>query len=131
MKVLLDIHTLLWALLNPARLSKRVRSILEDPGSRVFVASISFLEISIKYRLGKLSLSGGDPRTLLSEARAIGFECLPMDCFTAAGLHERDLLPGDPFDRMLCHLAVEQDLIVVSKDDFFKKAAHTGVKRIW
>ena len=57
-RVLLDTHALLWALVSPRKLTKRVRSLLEDPHTEVFVSSASAWEIATKWRLGKLPEAG-------------------------------------------------------------------------
>ncbi len=55
MKILLDTHALLWALLEPQKLSENARGILEEPSNTLFVSSASAWEISTKYRLGRLN----------------------------------------------------------------------------
>lgn len=131
MKALLDTHTLIWALLEPEQLSKRVRSIIENPLNRIYFSSVSMLEIAIKYGLKKLSLAGGSPEDILKEAKAIGFECLELNCFSAATLYLRNFPPGDPFDRIISHLAMGNDLTILSKDPFFKKLKRKEIKHIW
>ena len=78
-----------------------------------------------------MHLSGGDPGTLEAEARGIGFECLELDCYGAASFHRTRMPPGDPFDRTLAHLALERDLVLLSKDPFFKKLKSRGLQTIW
>lgn len=52
MRVLLDTHAFLWALLDPDKLSPHIRSTLQDARTEVIVSAASAWEIAIKYRLG-------------------------------------------------------------------------------
>ncbi len=54
MSLLLDTHALLWALSAPARLSTRVRELLERPDTAVLVHVVSAWEMEVKRALGKL-----------------------------------------------------------------------------
>ncbi|MDD5322422.1 MAG: hypothetical protein PHD43_17785 [Methylococcales bacterium] len=50
---LLDIHSFLWPILQPKKLGQQAVAVLENTDNKVFVSSISFWEISLKYSLGK------------------------------------------------------------------------------
>ena len=54
MKLLLDTHVLLWALLEPEKLSTELRHSLEDSDNTLLVSAASAWEIATKWRLGKL-----------------------------------------------------------------------------
>ena len=54
MKLLLDTHVLLWALLEPQKLSPGLRDALEDSDNTLVVSAASAWEIATKWRLGKL-----------------------------------------------------------------------------
>ncbi len=58
MSYLLDTHVLLWVIGDSKQLSKKVAQIIEDQEVQIFVSSISLWEISLKFKLGKLHLSG-------------------------------------------------------------------------
>jgi PIN domain nuclease of toxin-antitoxin system len=55
-KILLDMHTFLWAIINDPKLSARVTQEIVNPANEVFVSVASSWEIAIKYSLGKLQL---------------------------------------------------------------------------
>jgi PIN domain nuclease of toxin-antitoxin system len=74
MTYLLDTHIFLWALFNPRKLKKIVRKILLDPENRICVSVITFLEISLKYSLGKLELQNIKPEELVGITEETGFE---------------------------------------------------------
>lgn len=54
MQLLLDTHVLLWALLEPQKLSPTLRNALEDSDNTLMVSAASAWEIATKWRLGKL-----------------------------------------------------------------------------
>ena len=49
MKYLLDTHVILWAGLDVKRLSRKVKSILENPENVLYFSPISLWEIAIKH----------------------------------------------------------------------------------
>ena len=53
---LLDTHSFLWSIWQPEKLGKQAVAVLENTDNKVFVSSITFWEISLKYALGKLTL---------------------------------------------------------------------------
>ena len=64
MKVLLDTHSFLWSAFSPEKLSQKARDAIERGENDVFVSVITFWEISLKFALGKINLSGITPEQL-------------------------------------------------------------------
>lgn len=132
MSYLLDSHTFLWALLDRKKLSTKVSDLLENTTHQVFVSSVSFWEISLKYRLGKLDLIGVSPQELPILAQESGFDSLSLTPEDAAAYH---LLGAewhrDPFDRMLIHQAISHNLILLSKDKAIRQYRSVGLKQLW
>ena len=56
MKLLLDTHILLWGLLAPQRLSRRVASELPNPKNEIWLSPISVWETLILAEKGKIVL---------------------------------------------------------------------------
>ena len=54
MKLLLDTHVLLWALLEPQKLSTELHNALEDSNNTLVFSAASAWELATKWRLGKL-----------------------------------------------------------------------------
>ncbi len=52
--ILLDTHTLIWALTEPDRLSRRARQTIESPRAHVVVSAASAWEIATKVRRGPM-----------------------------------------------------------------------------
>lgn len=132
MRYLLDSHTFLWALLDRKKLSAKVSILLEDATNTVFVSSVSFWELSLKYRLGKLDLTGVSPEELPTLAQESGLDVLPLLPPEAASYH---LLKADwhhdPFDQMLIWQAILNNLTLLSKDKNISKYQSVGLKQLW
>jgi PIN domain nuclease of toxin-antitoxin system len=112
LNLLLDTHLLLWALLQPTKLKRRARSLIEQ--NEVFVSSASIWEISIKSSLGKLE---ADPRVVLDALEPAGLRKLSVSGEHAAKAHELPPLHRDPFDRMLLAQALSEPLTLLTDDD--------------
>jgi PIN domain nuclease of toxin-antitoxin system len=115
LRLLLDTHTLLWALGNPEELVAEARSAIIDPENDIVVSAASTWEIAIKGARGKLRI----PEELSDQIAASGFEELPV---TIVHSIEAGALPrhhSDPFDRMLIAQAQIEGLTLVTRDQRF------------
>lgn len=132
MSYLLDTHTFIWSVLNEDRLSSEVKDIIEDRHNTIYVSSITFWEISLKYSYGKLSLPGLSPINFLNIANETGFITIPLSVIDSSTYH---LLKAtwhrDPFDRMLIWQAIQQNLTLVTKDEDIVKYQSVGLKTVW
>lgn len=128
MRVLVDTHTLIWAGLEPSRLGKRARVILDEKSNEVFVSAATAWAIATKVRLGKLSGAEGLERDFLDSVEGAGYTFLPI---TAAHALRAGRMTGDhrdPFDRMIAAQAIAEDIPVLSRD---KRLDSFGITRIW
>ncbi|GAA0598853.1 type II toxin-antitoxin system VapC family toxin [Caenispirillum bisanense] len=128
MRLLLDTHALLWWLEGSDRLPARVQETVSTHRRTAYVSAISALELTIKFRLGKLPTIKPWVHDLRRTLWLQGFLTLDvtLDHAQAAGL-----LPGDhrdPFDRMLAAQALSEDMALVSCDSALDDF---GVRRIW
>jgi PIN domain nuclease of toxin-antitoxin system len=53
-KVLLDIHALLWWLADDDQIGIQARDLIEDPGNNVLISVASLWKIVVMVRVGKL-----------------------------------------------------------------------------
>ena len=111
-RLLLDTHTLLWAIEDNPRLNPETRSAVEDPRNEVFVSSASVWEIAIKRALGRLQVPGN----LGEEVAAAGFSELAVTIFHGEAAARLPPLHADPFDRMLVAQAQAEGLVIVTRD---------------
>jgi PIN domain nuclease of toxin-antitoxin system len=127
-KVLLDTHTLLWAVINPAPLSNAAVTVIDDKANIILISAASAWEIATKVRKGKLPGAEAFERDFLHTLDNLGYALLSIDAEAAlraarlAGNHR------DPFDRMIAAQALALDIPVISKDP---KLDQFGVRRIW
>jgi PIN domain nuclease of toxin-antitoxin system len=132
MKYLLDTHSFLWAVMQPSKLSRKARAIIADASNDIWVSAISFWEISLKYSLGKLDLSGVAPENFPDQAERIGLSILELTAEESSSYHQ---LPKgthkDPFDRMLVWQAIKNDLTLISKDRELRDYTEQGLGLLW
>jgi PIN domain nuclease of toxin-antitoxin system len=117
MNLLLDTHTLIWALADDPELSIAAREAIVDGANFVFVSAVSVWEISIKKALGKLDA----PDTLLEEIERHRFTPLDIALEHADGAGKLPPIHMDPFDRMLIAQAQSEQLMLVTRDADIQK----------
>lgn len=126
MKILLDTHTLLWALTEQSRLSPRVRLLLSSAETWFSVAGV--WEIITKVKVGKLSLPQPAGTFVTSELSSNGVQVLPVTLDHVLRLESLELHHRDPFDRILIAQSLEENLPIVTSDPLF---ARYPVQLIW
>jgi len=132
MNCLLDTHSFLWAVFTPNKLSRTARSTIADTTNTVHLSSISFWEISLKYALGKLTLAGCTPETLVATANDMGLTLITPDAVESASFHRLPRLPHrDPFDRMLVWQAIQRDLVLITTDSALPEYREAGLRTLW
>lgn len=116
MRLLLDTHCLIWALVKPQELSSAAAAEIENPRNTVYFSPVSIWEIAAKYRLGRRSAPPMSGREAMNLAFEAGCKELPPTSLQAAMLDTLPLHHHDPFDRMLIAQAVSDGLTLVSRD---------------
>jgi PIN domain nuclease of toxin-antitoxin system len=115
MRLLLDTHVLLWALITPKRLAKDIRSAIENANNEVLFSAASIWEIAIKATRNKLDL-GVSPDEIAVTAAASGFTELPVRSVAAAHVVKLPLHHRDPFDRILVAQAITEPATLYTAD---------------
>ena len=129
MKYLIDTHIFLWSLFSPENISRPVAKIIKNPGSRIFVSTITFWEISLKFSLNKLKLEGITPDELPEIANKLNFEPLSLSADDASSFHHLPRISHkDPFDRMLIWQAIREKMVLISKDREISAYENYGLK---
>ena len=132
MNYLLDTHTFLWAIADSGKLPQPVREIIISPSNEIHVSAVTFWEIGIKSRLGKLDLGNLSPARCVPIAEEMEFQTIsltPEEASTYAALKETD--HKDPFDRMLVWQAIQRNFVIISKVRKFAKFEPFGLKIAW
>lgn len=130
MKFLLDTHVFAWSLMNPAKLSEKVKKILVNESS-LYISVVSLWEISIKFNLGKLELDGLTPEELFSVGEKWGLKLLPISGKEAISFYKLERLHKDPFDRMLIWQSISNGMTLLSKDNRMIAYEKFGLNLIW
>jgi len=132
MNILLDTHVFLWSLFTPDKLSKAVIREIKSPNNDVAVSVVTFWEISLKYALGKLELTGVKPEELPDFAAQMNLEILLITAAEASTFHKLPRLSHkDPFDRIIIWQAIQRKMSLVSKDRDFKAYRKFGLRTFW
>ena len=132
MNYLLDTHTFLWAAFATNNLSVRAKKEIRSVENRVCLSTISFWEISLKYALGKIELENCKPDDMPNIAAQMHIEIIqPSAQETASFYRLPKVKHKDPFDRMIIWQAIQQPLVLISKDANFPEYKEFGLKVIW
>ena len=113
---LLDTHVFLWLLGSPSRVPVDVRHALADRRNELLVSAVSAMEVSTKFRLGKLARAGHLVATWHDRVADIGGLDLPLTAQQALLAGSMDWSHRDPFDRMLVAQALTLNVALVTDD---------------
>lgn len=116
MRLLLDTHAFLWWITDDPRLTERARAIIADPANELFLSAASGWEISIKFRLGKLSLTEAPEEFVPKHLRSNAIQPLPVSMEHALRVASLPLLHRDPFDRLLVVQSQGEGMVLVTAD---------------
>jgi PIN domain nuclease of toxin-antitoxin system len=117
MRLLLDTSALLWALTNSPRI-EGVKDLLLAEETEVFVSSVSWWEIAIKTRIGRLD---ADLPQLRAIAKESGFIELPLCGAHAEMLATLPIDHNDPFDHMLVAQAMSEPMRLITGDKMLSR----------
>ena len=128
MKLLLDTHTLLWFVLDDARLSSKARALMDDLGNEILISPASYWEIAIKISLGKYRLEGDFEQFMEEQIARNQLTILPISTKHASVTASLPFHHRDPFDRLLIAQAITEQVPLLSADKAFDAYP---VRRIW
>jgi PIN domain nuclease of toxin-antitoxin system len=120
MKVLIDTHVFLWAVLEPERLSRTVKKILEDLQTEVFLSAACVWEIATKHRLGKLRQADYLVKNFEQALSSLQIEELPIVRAHALKAGSWPVEHRDPFDRILAAQALLEGIPLLTIDPAFE-----------
>lgn len=128
MRLLLDTHTLLWAVDDPAQLGPQAIASLHDLANELLLSAGSIWEVAIKVGVKKLELSMPYRQWMLQAISDLGLTILPISVEYASIQAALPQHHKDPFDRLLIAQALSEQIPLVSVDAQFDAY---GVTRIW
>ena len=114
MRILLDTHIALWAVVGSKRLAPQARGLILA-ANEVFVSVASLWEIAIKHGLGKgdMPISSAQAFQAFGDA---GYTLLSIRPEHALAVERLAPIHNDPFDRMLVAQALTEPLTLVTRD---------------
>jgi PIN domain nuclease of toxin-antitoxin system len=124
--MLLDTHTLIWWAAGARTLSRKVKRLIEDEQTAVFVSAVTAWEIATKVRLGKLTWTSQG--SVESYCIGQGFELLPVTVAHGERAGSWPQPHADPFDRTLAAQSAAEQIPIATNDP---KLAGFGVRTIW
>ena len=126
MRLLLDTHIALWALVDSPRLPARARLLILAPDNEVIVSAASVWEIAIKHGLAKrnMPVSGAEAKSWFTRA---GYTLLPVTADHAALAEELPPHHADPFDRILVAQALDEPMRLVTHDPTVARYSDTVI----
>ena len=132
LNLLLDAHTLLWAIGKTAELSKSVIHAIKNPNNEILVSAVSLWEIALKQSLGKLEIDF-DINNIPEYCNRMGFNLIPLNPTDALKSSQLPYKKNhkDPFDRMLIYQCIKNKYTLVSKDERMELYKEDGLRYLW
>jgi PIN domain nuclease of toxin-antitoxin system len=116
MNLLLDTVTFLDSALAPQDISARAKALIVDPENDLYISTVSFWEVAIKYSIGKLALPESPESFLRKIREKLGAALLPLDEESALHVVRLPMLHRDPFDRILICQAMVNGMVFLTSD---------------
>lgn len=126
MRLLLDTHIVLWALVDSPKLPAKARELILSPAHSVVVSATRVWEIAIKHSLGRgdMPISGQEAVDYFRQA---GYELLPITPEHAAAVENLPPHHQDPFDRLLVAQALLEPLRLLTHDNNVARYSDTVI----
>jgi len=120
LKLLLDTHILLAALIDPDTLPRAVQQDISNPGNTILFSAANIWEIAIKYSLGRDDFDFR-PEDIQQLAEKTGFTELPIFARHTQAVTDLPWHHRDPFDRLLIAQAQSVPAYLYSRDSLLAK----------
>lgn len=114
---LIDTHILLWWVSENKKLTKSLRTIIENPDNEIWVSTVTVWEIAIKKSLNKLQA----PDNLKEILELNSFNLLSLSIDHALAVEHLPHIHNDPFDRLLIAQAIVENLTFITADELIHK----------
>ena len=125
MRILIDTSVLIFAALEPSRLTKNAFSILADSENTPEFSTVSIAEIALKNATGKLIFSSIDVQHSLDDLK---IRVLPFTADHAFRLFDLPLYHRDPFDRQIIAQSLHERIPLMTSD---RKFSLYGGEILW
>ena len=127
--VVVDTHVLIQDALEPQKLSRRARAVMEGEHGPLGASDISLWEIAMLIAKGRIEPAADGARFIEKILVARAIEVLPITARIAV-LSQSDVFPHrDPADRIIAATAVAHRARLVTSDAALRRSP--GVQAIW
>lgn len=117
MKLLLDTHIWLWALLDPARLTAEVHAALSSSDNEIWLSPVSVWEALMLAERGRIAVPGDAEAWVRQMVSALPRREATLTHEIALASRQVELSHEDPADRFLAATARVLDLTLVTADE--------------
>ena len=128
MRLLIDTHTLIWAMDEPTKLSGPAAAALQDPANQLLLSAATVWELANKVGQRKLTLSLPYRQWMERAIAALELTILPVTVEYAERQASLPTHHKDPFDRLLIAQALVEGVSVICADAAFDAY---GITRVW
>ena len=118
MKILLDTHIAIWALIESPRLSQKARDIILEPDNTVYYSVVSVWEVLLKHVAHPESVDLTS-ELFAKRCKDAGFELLELreaHVIAVSGFPNEVEGHKDPFDRLLLAQAMTENMRLLTHD---------------
>lgn len=118
MKILLDTHILLWALVWDDKLPDDVLTEINNPENEIYYSVASIWELTIKHVKNPkiMPVSGEQLATLCDQFGYLRLPLLNDHIYLLSSLHSDSKAHNDPFDRILICQAKAEEMTFITHD---------------
>ncbi len=123
MDILIDTQILIWIQENNPAISERSRAALSNSANQIYISQLSFIEIAIKLKIGKLPDFLVSVNQLIAQTEQDGFHIIQLDNRHIATYDQVPLYEDHrgPFDRLLLATALAEQMPIISADEKFSR----------
>ena len=116
-----DTCAFFWIISDAKELSDTAREIFVSPQNEIYLSSVSFWEITVKYQRGKLPLPQTPRQYIPTQRENHGIDSLALKEADIAHLSTLPSVHKDPFDRMLICQAIEESMLLLTPDPLIQE----------
>jgi len=127
--LLFDTHAFVWLASTPKELSRSAKRAIRENAGRLYLSSISALEIAILFKRKRLILPMGPAEFIDRALGQHGIQEIPVDRTIAIASTGLPDIHNDPFDRLIIATAQLNGMHIVSKDRLLR--SYPQVVIVW
>jgi PIN domain nuclease of toxin-antitoxin system len=127
-RLLIDTHTLIWAMDDPTKLSGPATTALQDPLNDLLLSAATVWELAIKIGQKKLVLSLPYRQWMDKVIADLELTILPVTVEYAERQAALPTYHKDPFDRLIIAQALVEGVSIIGADPIFD---NYGIIRLW